>query len=396
MAKIRRSGAALLLSCSLFTLSACSGDFDVDMRDMSGADFDTTGAARLATEDRPEPDDRGVISYPNFQVALATRGDTVEKIAARLGFDPDELADYNGIDKNVPLRTGEVIALPRAAAATAPNADTTDLAALATGALDRADTSRPPRSRTEVSTTTLEPEPVASPAPVVADSEEPVRHKVKRGETAYSISRLYRVSVRALADWNGLGSNMAIREGQFLLIPVALANQPNDPTRDIDMTSVPGAGTRTPEPPSASQPLPEEVEVASVAPPPSPKLSEERTEASNARMQMPVKGAIIRPYSKGTNDGIDIAAPAGTKVLAADDGTVAAITRDTDEVPILVLRHANDMLTVYANIQNIAVAKGDKISRGQTVAEVRDSTPSFLHFEVRKGFDSVDPVPFVN
>lgn len=399
MATFRRSKAAVLLvTCSLLGLSACSDGFDVDMRDISGTDFDTTDATRLATEPRPDPDDRGVITYPNFQVALARNGDTVGDVATRLGLNPEELARYNGINPDAPLRQGEVVALPRTVGATPGNGDTTDIAALATGALDRADASAPPRSR-NVTTTTLSPPPAAArptPAPEVESGPEPVRHRVKRGETAYSISRLYRVSVRALADWNGLGPNMTVREGQVLLIPVASAEQPKDPTRDVNLTTVPGSGTPTPEPPSASQPLPEELDIASAEAPPSPKLAEDRSEASNSRLLMPVSGSIVRPYSKGKNDGIDISASAGTKVKAAESGTVAAITRDTDEVPILVIRHDNDILTVYANIHNIAVNKGDRVTRGQTVAEVRDSAPAFLHFEVREGFDSVDPVPYVN
>ena len=51
---------------------------------------------------------------------------------------------------------------------------------------------------------------------------EPIRHKVSRGETAFTISRLYNVSIRSLADWNGLDSNYTIREGQYLLIPLPM------------------------------------------------------------------------------------------------------------------------------------------------------------------------------
>ncbi len=111
---------------------------------------------------------------------------------------------------------------------------------------------------------------------------------------------------------------------------------------------------------------------------------------------MPVSGKIIRGYDRGKNDGIDIAANAGAPVLAAADGTVAAITRDTDQVPILVLRHEGNLLTVYANIDKVKFAKGAKVRRGQAIADVRASNPSFLHFEVRDGFESVDPVPYVN
>ena len=110
---------------------------------------------------------------------------------------------------------------------------------------------------------------------------------------------------------------------------------------------------------------------------------------------MPVSGKIIRGYQKKKNDGIDIAASAGTSVAAAGDGTVAAITKDTEGVPILVVRHAGNLLTVYANIDAINVKKGDKVKRGQAIAKVRASSPAFLHFEVRQGFDSVDPMPYL-
>ncbi len=395
MAEIRRRNApALLLGASLLTLAACSDGFDMDVRDIGGG-FDTTDATRLATEDRPSPDARGVITYPNFQVVVARRDETIGDIARRLNMNPQELATYNGIGLDVRLRQGEVIALPRVLPGSGPVAAANgevDLASLASGALDRVDPAAPPRASGPVSTTTLDPAPAAAPPA----GREPARHKVVRGETAYSIARLYNVSVRSLADWNGLGTDLTVREGQFLLIPVASASQPRPAPNNRDVTSPPGAGTLTPTPPSASQPLPDESAVVSVAPPPSPDLSSERSDTSAPRLAMPVKGQIIRPYAKGKNEGIDIAATAGDPVRAADDGTIAAITRDTDQVPILVVRHADNLLTVYANIQNIKLAKGDRVTRGQTIAEVRDSAPAFLHFEVRKGFESVDPVDYVN
>ena len=109
-----------------------------------------------------------------------------------------------------------------------------------------------------------------------------------------------------------------------------------------------------------------------------------------------MEGQIFRGYEKKKNDGIDISAPAGSPIKAAEAGTVAAITRDTDQVPILVLRHSDNLLTVYANIADISVAKGDTVKRGQQVATVRASDPAFLHFEVREGFESVDPMSYLN
>jgi murein DD-endopeptidase MepM/ murein hydrolase activator NlpD len=74
---------------------------------------------------------------------------------------------------------------------------------------------------------------------------------------------------------------------------------------------------------------------------------------------------------------------------------VAAITRDVDQVPILVLRHADNVLTVYAGVDQIAVNKGDQVRRGQEIARVRASASPLLHFEVREGFDSVDPALYL-
>jgi len=371
--------------CALSVLGACDGGFEFDMRGNMGG-LDTSGAAAQVAARKPQADARGVISYPNYQVAIARRGDTVSGVAARVGIDAQELARYNGLNPEDTLRNGEVLALPRRVAE--PGAIATpgsvDISAIATGAIDNAG---PETARPEVKTPTVRGAP---------SGPEPLRHRVERGETAYSIARLYNVSVRSLADWNGLGPALSVREGQHLLIPI-VEEKPVAATPEAE--TKPGSGSPTPTPPSASTPLPKpDSSAATATPPPSPNMGRDQTAASapKSRFHPPVSGAIIRPYSKGKNDGIDIAAAPGTKVRAAADGEVAAITRDTDQVPILVLRHRDGLLTVYANIDKIAVKKGSKVKRGQTLAVVRASDPSFVHFEVRKGFESVDPEPYLN
>ncbi|MDJ0824847.1 MAG: LysM peptidoglycan-binding domain-containing M23 family metallopeptidase [Rhodobacter sp.] len=391
MADFRRSKSYALMLGAALAVAGCSDGFDLDLRDLGGG-FDTTDAVRQPTERRPNPDARGIISYPNYQVAVARRGDTISDVAARAGVDAEELARYNGIPAGTALRRGEVVVLPAGAApptalgtgAPGPSEEI-DIATLADTALDRAERQDPPPQS-------------AAPAPPTQTGPEPIRHKVARGETAYSISRLYNVSVRSLADWNGLGPDLGVREGQVLLIPVA-AQPVETAARDPEpVVTDPGEGSVTPEPPSASKPLPDDdTETAATTAPPSPNLAGDRTAASDrSEFMMPVTGSVIRGYEKGVNDGIDIAAAPGTAVRAAGDGTVAAITRDTDQVPILVLRHPGNLLTVYANIDGVKFAKGDKVSRGQAIAEVRETEPSFLHFEVREGFESADPVPYIN
>ena len=112
-------------------------------------------------------------------------------------------------------------------------------------------------------------------------------------------------------------------------------------------------------------------------------------------MAFPVKGDIIREYSKGKNDGIDTAAAPGTAVRAAADGFVAAITTDTNDIPIIVVKHPDNLLTVYSNVGNLKVIKGTTVSRGQKLAEIRRDGSAALHFGVREGFESVDPLPYL-
>ena len=400
---------ALGLTTALATLTACTGgqggmmsDLDWDFR--GGANtLDTTEAARQATAARPMPDAQGVISYPGYQVAVARRGDTVGSVAARVGLSAQELASYNAIAPNATLRDGEVLALPRRVAGTSPGA------AISGGNVAAAPLASPGAvSVTSIATTALDrvdsgaaAQPAAAAAAPKPDDSKlgsmaPTRHQVKRGETAFSIARTYNVSARALADWNGLGPDLAVREGQYLMIPTPTGEPPVRPT---EVVTAPGSGSPTPEPPSAAQPLPdEETKPAAEAAkdrPASPDMAEDRTVASAAQFVMPVAGNIIRGYAPPKNEGIDIAAPAGTPVKAAGAGTVAAITQDTAQTPIIVIRHDGGLLTVYAGVAGTTVKKGDKVSRGQTIATVRSGNPAFLHFEVRRGAASTDPMPFL-
>jgi len=374
------------MGSAFFVLAGCSQPLDFDLRGF-GSGFNTSDAARNITAERPQADDRGVISYPNYQVAVARPGDRIADIAARIGLSADELGRYNGISADVVLRANEVVALPRrveepslasgavVAGQIRPQSGI-DITSLASDAINRASNTAKPQSA----------------LPKNQSGVEPIRHKVERGETAFSISRLYNVSVRALSDWNGLGPDLAVRSGQYLLIPVTIEAAPIS-----TQPSAPGLGSTTPVPPSAATPLPDTSDAKPVPTPTSPNLSVGKTSASGtSRLAMPVDGKIIRSYAKGRNDGIDIAAAAGSTVRAAADGMIAAITRDTEQVPILVIKHANNLLTVYAGIDGLVVKKGDKVKRGQKIAEIRAGNPSFLHFEVRQGLDSVDPVAFLN
>lgn len=388
--------AALLLSACMETKS-----LDWDLRNNGGA---TSGAVERATGARPTADAQGVISYPGYQVVVARRGDTVSSVAARLGIPADQLASYNALSPDDSLRQGEVLALPVRVASDGGMAGATmatggiDVAAIATTALDRADTSGTQTGATigEGSSTKTGALPFATQG----SGPEPVRYQVKRGETAFTIARSFNISAKALADWNGLGPELTVREGQFLIIPTPADISRLPAASQVDDATAPGEGTPTPNPPSSKEPLPEETTVpaaeAAKEPTPAPDLGSERTAASAAAMSMPVAGKILRAWDGKTSQGIDIAAPAGTAVHAAAEGTVAVITHDAKTgALIVILRHADGLLTVYAGLDSATVEKGAPVKRGQTIGTVKDGSPAQLHFEIRKGQVSVDPLSYL-
>ena len=380
----------LMTTAAAGLLAACDTPLDFDLRDLASG-FDTSKSVENLPN-RPKADNRGIISYPNYQVAVAEKDDTIVTIAKRLGLTSDALAKFNGIEVDVPLRKGELIALPTrvaepsaatGAAQSGPiQPSTVDVTAIATSALDRAGPQETASAQ------------ASQPAQT---GLEPVRHKVKRGETLFSISRIYNVPVRSISDWNSLGPELSVREGQFLLVPqsgqAAPAPQPT-------AAPAPGAGSDTPFPPSATLPLPDEtpsVPVAAANVPKAPNIGTQTTTVAPkaSTFAYPVQGSIIRAYASGRNEGIDISVPAGTSVKAAGTGSVAAVTTDTSGSAIVVVKHDGGLLTVYTNLEGLTVAKGASVSKGQTIGKVRAGDPSFLHFEVRRGLTSVDPADFL-
>ena len=355
---------------ALTSVAACSGNFDFDVRDQFGGLLDTSSAARSAAANRPTPDARGVITFPTYQVVVAKNGDRIGNVATRINADAGALGRYNGISQEAILRHGEIVALPSSIVATG-----------ATGA---------PLAPTVVDISELSDTPVSPSQPT---GVEPIRHRVLEGETAFTIARLYKVTADDLAEWNGLGPEKEVRTGQYLLIPVT-----KNSTQAI---SAPGEGSITPVPPSSTRPQlrtdlqPGQLTTAPTTSPIADTGATTQASSIDSRFVRPASGNIIRSYRKGDNEGIDIGTAAGAPVVAADDGTVAAVTKDTNGVPIVVIKHMDGLLTVYTNVDGLAVKKGDRVTRGQKIAKVRAGTPSFLHFEVRKGLESVDPDDYI-
>lgn len=97
--------------------------------------------------------------------------------------------------------------------------------------------------------------------------------------------------------------------------------------------------------------------------------------------------------------GIDIAAPTGTDILAAADGTVTIATYSYSAGNYIMLDHGGGVSTVYMHCSKLLVSPGDKVKQGQVIGKVGStgySTGSHLHFGVRVDGNYVDPSKYVS
>ena len=107
------------------------------------------------------------------------------------------------------------------------------------------------------------------------------------------------------------------------------------------------------------------------------------------RFSWPVGGRVVQPF-----DGVSTKGQVGDAVLAAADGRVIFSGQGPRGYGnLIIIKHSNEMLSVYAHNRSLAVKEGQQVTRGQKIAELGDAgngQPA-LHFEVRQGGKPVDP-----
>ncbi len=119
----------------------------------------------------------------------------------------------------------------------------------------------------------------------------------------------------------------------------------------------------------------------------------------------PVHGRIIRRFGeeyRGYNtsvisNGIDIAVPENTPVVAVDDGEVVFSDRFGGQGKLIIIDHKNGFFSVYAYNNDLLANRGDKVKRGQVIARsgmTGSANQPSLHFELRRDGRAINPIPF--
>jgi murein DD-endopeptidase MepM/ murein hydrolase activator NlpD len=102
---------------------------------------------------------------------------------------------------------------------------------------------------------------------------------------------------------------------------------------------------------------------------------------------------MARPH-----EGIDVSAPMGSPVVAPAAGVVSRVTRETGYGLVLEVEHGNGIETKYAHLSRVNVRPGQRVTRGQQIANVGNSglsTGPHLHYEIHVNGRVVDPLTYV-
>lgn len=252
--------------------------------------------------------------------------------------------------------------------------------------------------------------PAAQAAPAAADGF----YTVKRGDTLYSIALEHGVDYREMAQWNGIDDPSKLRVGQPLRVRppeerVASGVQVGPArgagrieSRPLDGAARQGAGdgTTKTEPKAVRVPYSREA-AASVEPKPEAKLeakAEPKVEPAGIEFIWPAKGKLLSGFSEPRSKGIDIDGKLGDPIVAAAAGRVTYIGSGIPGLgKLVVIKHDNGFITVYAHNKEIVVKEQQAVTRGQKIAELgaTDSERPKLHFQIRKGAAAVDPLKYL-
>lgn len=257
------------------------------------------------------------------------------------------------------------------------------------------------------------PVPGVRTAPAV-DQPRPESYTVKSGDTLYSIALEFGLDYRELAGWNNIDP-ARIRVGQQLRLSPprgAVATPLRTPGGTVEAQPLDGSGraaaaggART-EPRGVRVPYSDQTYAQmsgvkpepAAAPKPEPQAQPEaKTPAvvgDDVDWIWPVSGKVVTPFNESSSKGIGISGKLGQPVVAAGPGRVIfSGTGIRGLGKLIVIKHNEKFLSVYAHNRELLVKEGQTVTRGQRIAEMGDTDTDQvkLHFEIRRLGKPIDP-----
>ena len=223
---------------------------------------------------------------------------------------------------------------------------------------------------------------------------------VQKGDTLYSLSRKYEIPVNDLAVMNKLSSPFTLSIGQKIKVP-KLNDVKTVSVSEIKSESSKTAATKI----APAQKSDNSTTVASkekISSDPQKKLPK-IVARSGSKFSWPVRGKILSAYGSKNNglfnDGINISAPMGTAVKAAENGVVAYAGNEVKGMGnLIIIQHSDGWMTIYAHLDSMAVKRGTRVSVGTQIGRVgktgKVDEPQ-LHFEIRKGTKAYNPTQYL-
>lgn len=214
-------------------------------------------------------------------------------------------------------------------------------------------------------------------------SSSPATHRVRSGETLFSIAFQHDLDFRSLAIANGLNPPYTIFVDQVLNLTLSsggtqtrgsIANSRLGSAVSNNAAARSQAGNT-----GAGRVLRQPVNSSS---------------AGNPAWQWPHQGRLLRGFQAGVNKGLDIGGNRGDAVLAAGDGDVVYSGRDIQGTgELIIIRHNDRYLSAYAHNSVMLVSEGSRVRAGEKIAEVGENPAgiAMLHFEIRRDGNSIDP-----
>ncbi len=231
-------------------------------------------------------------------------------------------------------------------------------------------------------------------APVGDHSEKPAWkpgvHKVRPGDTLYSIAWEHGLDYQSLARWNGISRPYKILPGQRIVLK---APAPKPVRRAPAPKPAKPKPAKPSSPPVAAKPAP--VRPAPVKSSPKPVLS-----SAAPRWRWPTDGKVIRKFQSNSpgKKGIDIAGAKGQPVRAAANGIVVyAGSGLVGYGRLIIVKHNKQYLSAYGHNKSLLISEGMEVKAGQVIAHMGNSgtNRTQLHFEIRKDGKPVDPLRYL-